>query len=132
MLACTDVTFENKEYRLRRATQMYAAALDELFFSNPDEGVQIVSKPRQSCEYVETTEASKKLVLIAWNAGLSVESSKSTKVEPLQSGMGKFEGETIKVKPNASLPAKSIATAHAPRATCVSCDVCLISTYVEN
>ena len=117
---------------MKRATQLYAAALDELFFSNPDEGVQIVSKPRDEGEYVETTEASKKVVLIAWNVGLSVESSKSTKCEPLQSVMGKFEGETIKVKPNVSLTSKSIETAHAPRATCVSCDVCLISTYVEN
>ena len=119
MLACHAAAFQNKEHRIKRALQIYGAALDDLFFSNPDEGVQLVSKPRDDGEYVETTEASKKLVLIAWNVNFSVESSKSTRCEPLQSTMGKFEGETIKIKPNTSAPAKAIETAHAPCATCV-------------
>ena len=120
---CAPPKFDSKDYRVNRAKQIFSSLLDDSFASNPDDGVRVVEKPRESCEYVETVDATKSLLLIPWNPVVLGEASKGTKCEPLQTAMGKFNGETIKVKPSSSLPKSATDMANTLRATCVFCVV---------
>ena len=96
-------------------------AIAELYFKYTDEGVNIKHVPRGGATSVVTTQAFKSLTLLPWGQRVVVEVDSTSKCTGIQTYMGKYQGEHIKMNCTHVTFPRSLDTAVETVAWCMAC-----------
>ena len=104
MHTCGTPSLGTEAMQVTKMKAIFSIVLDDMYASNPDNGLKIVYDPRASSAFVECTTPCKSIMLIPWSHVFDVDMSKtSVNCECVQSFMGTVDGQHVKITPKQNI-----------------------------